>query len=84
MKGKTEKTRRNFGGAWHMDMSYAEVPPLGSALYARVIPPYGGDTLSASMYQASDALSAGLKLVLDHLRAVHSPVRSYGAGGAVA
>ncbi|EYS87461.1 taurine dioxygenase [Cupriavidus sp. SK-4] len=83
MKGKTEKTRRNFGGAWHTDMSYAEVPPLGSALYARVIPPYGGDTLWASMYQAYDALSDGLKLVLDKLRAVHSPVRSYGAGGAV-
>lgn len=83
MKGKAEQTKRNFGGAWHTDMSYAEIPPLGSALYARVIPPYGGDTMWASMYHAYDALSDGLKLVLDKLRAVHSPVRSYGARGAV-
>ncbi|MGX6570997.1 TauD/TfdA dioxygenase family protein [Cupriavidus necator] len=83
MKGKAEQTKRNFGGAWHTDMSYAEIPPLGSALYARVIPPYGGDTMWASMYHAYDALSDGLKLVLDKLLAVHSPVRSYGARGAV-
>ncbi|WP_420993083.1 TauD/TfdA dioxygenase family protein [Cupriavidus sp. 30B13] len=83
MKGKTEQTRRNFGGLWHSDMSYAEQPPMGSALYARVIPPYGGDTLWTNMYRAYDALSDGLKAVLDNLRAVHSPVRSYGAAGAV-
>ncbi|MGO4330110.1 TauD/TfdA dioxygenase family protein [Cupriavidus sp. 2TAF22] len=83
MKGKTEQTRRNFGGLWHSDMSYAEQPPMGSALYARVIPPYGGDTLWTNMYRAYDALSDGLKAVLDNLRAVHSPVRSYGAMGAV-
>lgn len=82
-KGKQEQTKRNFGGHWHTDMSYAEIPPLGSALYARVIPPYGGDTMWASMYRAYDALSDGLKQVLDNLRAVHSPVRSYGANGAV-
>lgn len=82
-KGKQEQTKRNFGGHWHTDMSYAEIPPLGSALYARVIPPYGGDTMWASMYSAYDALSDGLKQILDNLRAVHSPVRSYGAKGAV-
>lgn len=82
-KGKHEQTKRNFGGHWHTDMSYAEIPPLGSALYARVIPPYGGDTMWASMYSAYDALSDGLKHVLDNLRAVHSAVRSYGARGAV-
>ena len=83
MKGKAEKTKRNFGGLWHSDMSYAEEPPLGSALYARVIPPYGGDTMWTNMYAAYDGLSDKLKEVLTGLRAIHSPVRSYGAGGAV-
>lgn len=83
MKGKTEKTKRNFGGLWHSDMSYSEIPPLGSALYARVIPPYGGDTMWTNMYAAYEGLSDKLKEVLTGLRAIHSPVRSYGAGGAV-
>lgn len=83
MKGKAEKVKRNFGGLWHSDMSYAERPPLGSALYGRVIPPYGGDTMWANMYRAYDSLSDGLKAVLDGLWAIHSPVRSYGAGGTV-
>lgn len=83
MKGKTEKTKRNFGGLWHSDMSYSEIPPLGSALYARVIPPYGGDTMWTNMYAAYEGLSDKLKEVLTGLRAIHSPVRSYGTGGAV-
>jgi taurine dioxygenase len=37
----------------------------------------------ANMYRAYDALSDRLKNILDGLAAVHSPVRSYGAGGAV-
>lgn len=82
-KGKSEKTKRNFGGLWHSDMSYSETPPLGSALYARIIPPYGGDTMWTNMYAAFDGLSDKLKEVLISLRAIHSPVRSYGAGGAV-
>lgn len=83
MRGKEQKTKRNFGGLWHTDMSYTEEPPLGSALYARVIPPYGGDTMWASMYAAYDGLSDKLKEVLQSLRAIHSPARSYGANGAV-
>ncbi|GAB2469946.1 TauD/TfdA family dioxygenase [Comamonas humi] len=83
MRGKEQKTKRNFGGLWHTDMSYTAEPPLGSALYARVIPPYGGDTMWASMYAAYDGLSDKLKEVLQSLRAIHSPARSYGANGAV-
>lgn len=83
MKGRAETTRRLFGGLWHSDMSYAQEPPLGSALYGRTIPPYGGDTLWANMYRAYDTLSDRLRQVLDGLNAVHSAVRSYGAGGAV-
>src|SRR5271166_3205043 len=44
----------------HTDQSCAEVPPLGSILYQKVVPPDGGgDTMFASMYAAYDAPAAG-------------------------
>jgi taurine dioxygenase len=63
---------KNIGGGWHTDHSYDDIPALGSMLYAKEVPPVGGDTLFASMYAAYDALSAGLKRTLSSLRAVHS------------
>ena len=48
-------------------------------LYAREVPPSGGDTLFASMYAAYDALSDGLKRTLEGLRALHSSRHVFGA-----
>jgi taurine dioxygenase len=70
---------RNIGGGWHTDHSYDPVPALGSMLYAREVPPTGGDTLFASMYAAYDALSGGLKKTLQGLRACHSSRHVFGA-----
>ena len=58
---KNPEDRHNFGGSWHTDLSYLARPALASLLYAREIPPVGGDTLFASMYLAYEALSDGLK-----------------------
>ena len=69
---KNPEDRNNFGGSWHTDLSYLERPALASLLYAKEIPPVGGDTLFANMYLAYEALSGGLKRVLDGLHAVHS------------
>ncbi len=69
---------RNIGGGWHTDHSYDQSPALGSVLYAREVPPTGGDTLFASMYAAYDALSDGLKQTLSGLRAVHSSRHVFG------
>ena len=49
-----------------------------SILYAREVPDFGGDTLFANMYLAYDALSDGMKRMLDGLTAVHSARRPYG------
>ncbi len=69
---------RNIGGGWHTDHSYDQIPALGSMLYAREIPPRGGDTLFASMYAAYDALSDGLKRTLEGMRGVHSSRHVFG------
>jgi taurine dioxygenase len=69
---------RNIGGGWHTDHSYDVVPAMGSMLYAREVPPTGGDTLFASMYAAYDALSDGLKRTLAGLKAVHSSRHVFG------
>lgn len=69
---KLEHERHNFGGIWHSDTAYLEVPPMGSMLLARQVPPYGGDTLWANQYLAYEALSGGMKKVLDGLKAVNA------------
>lgn len=69
---KKENETINFGGLWHTDTSYLETPPLGSILYAKEVPAVGGDTLFANMYLAYDALSDGMKSLLEGLRGVNS------------
>jgi len=69
---KLEHERNNFGGIWHSDTAYLESPPMASMLVAREVPPFGGDTLFASQYVAYDALSPGMKRMLDGLHAVNS------------
>ena len=69
---KTETERESFGSFWHSDSAYTELPPKITMLYARQIPPRGGDTLFADMYAAYDDLSTGLKASLESLQAINS------------
>lgn len=55
---------------WHSDLTLEERPPLGSVLLGRVIP-IGGDTIFANQHLAYDALSDGMKAMLNGLNAVH-------------
>ncbi|MCP4979046.1 MAG: TauD/TfdA family dioxygenase [Gammaproteobacteria bacterium] len=48
------------------------MPPNITLLYARRIPPRGGDTLFADMYAAYDDLLDGLKSTLADLMAINS------------
>jgi len=68
---KREGDRSNFGGLWHSDTTYQEVPPMGTILYGIEIPPYGGDTEFANQYLAYETLSAPLRGFLDGLKAVN-------------
>jgi alpha-ketoglutarate-dependent taurine dioxygenase len=73
---KLAHERVNFGGLWHSDTTYLEIPPMGTMLIAREVPPYGGDTLFANMYLAYEALSAGMRQLLDGLVAVNSSAKA--------
>ena len=69
---KRENEVLNFGGIWHSDTTYLPKPPMGSLLYAKEIPPTGGDTLFANMYLAFETLSDGMKSMLSGLSGVNS------------
>jgi alpha-ketoglutarate-dependent taurine dioxygenase len=69
---KLEHERVNFGGLWHSDTTYLARPPMASMLLARETPPHGGDTLFANMYLAWEALSDGMRRMLQSLKAVNS------------
>ncbi|RYG11263.1 MAG: TauD/TfdA family dioxygenase [Burkholderiales bacterium] len=76
---KDPEQKSNIGGGWHTDHSYDIAPALGSVLYAREVPPMGGDTVFASMYAAFDSLSDGMKQTLEGLNALHSSKHVFGA-----
>jgi len=61
----------NFEAAWHTDMSYMDVPPSASILYAIEIPPVGGNTWFANMYKAYEALPKHLKQEIEGLTCKH-------------
>jgi len=69
---KEEAETVNFGGNWHSDTTYLAQPPLATLLYALETPVHGGDTLFSSSYAAYDALSEGMRALLDQLVGVNS------------
>lgn len=73
---KLEHEKVNFGGLWHSDTAYLAKPPMGTLLIAREVPPFGGDTLFANMYLAYEALSDGMKRLLQGLVAVNSSAKA--------
>jgi taurine dioxygenase len=57
-----------FGAHWHTDQIFTPEPAMATMLYAKVVPPAGGDTLFASLTAAYDALSGGMKAMLRRVR----------------
>lgn len=60
--------QRFFGNRWHSDQMYAEKPVKVTLLYAKVLPPVGGDTIFSNLELAYDALSDGMKSMLSGMR----------------
>ncbi|HEY9605443.1 MAG TPA: TauD/TfdA family dioxygenase [Allocoleopsis sp.] len=56
---------------WHSDMSYEEVPPIGSLLYALEVPPTGGSTEFVNMYAAWESLTSDLQRRVEGLSIKH-------------
>ena len=77
---KEPEEKKNFGGAWHSDTAYLKQPPLATLLYALETPSHGGDTLFANTAAAYDALSDGMRKVLEPLVGVNSAELKYGGG----
>jgi taurine dioxygenase len=73
---KLEHEKINFGGVWHSDTSYLDIPPMATMLIAREVPPVGGDTLFANQYLAYETLSDGMKRLLDGLIALNASAKA--------
>ncbi|MBT0500720.1 taurine dioxygenase [Morganella morganii subsp. morganii] len=56
---------------WHTDVTFLEKPAMGCVLSAVQVPPFGGDTLWASLTWAYDDLSPSLQEFLSGLTAEH-------------
>ena len=67
--------------SWHTDMSYLEIPPKASMLYALEVPPTGGNTYFCGMYHAYDSLPDALKLRIAGRMLKHDG--TYNSGGYV-
>ncbi len=64
--------------AWHSDVSFEQIPNLGSILMARVMPETGGDTEFASMHAAYEGLSDKMQHFLSGLAAEHASEHVFG------
>jgi taurine dioxygenase/putative 2-oxoglutarate oxygenase len=60
---------RGAGMGFHTDGEDKRVPNAGSFLYAKIVPPEGGDTLFADMYSAYAALPDDIKAKIAGKRA---------------
>ena len=65
---------------WHSDVTWREVPSMGSILRGVVIPQVGGDTCFADTTAAYDRLSDDWKARVDNKFAVHDFMRTFGRG----
>jgi len=63
---------------WHSDVSWREIPSLGSVLRAHEVPTVGGDTLWTDMEAVYDGLSDELSEAIEGRVAIHDFVHTFG------
>lgn len=76
---KEPDQKTNIGAHWHTDHSYDVAPAMGSILVSKETPTKGGDTVFANMMEVCNALSDGLRGMLENMSAVHSSRHVFGA-----
>ena len=72
-----EPASETDNGNWRTDVTFIETPPMGSILYAKEVPPLGGDTIWSSMRAAYNGLSEPFRDFLATLEAEHDLTRSF-------
>ena len=78
---KTEDATPVFGNRWHSDQMYTPIPAKATMLYAKELPAAGGDTMFANLYLAYDALSDGMKRILEGVIGINSGGLKHKKGG---
>lgn len=68
---KREEDTVAFGGNWHTDQMFTPTPARVTMLYAKQVPPAGGDTMFANLYLAYDTLSDGMKAMIANLHTIN-------------
>ena len=76
-----DETAPIFADSWHADLSSQEFPPDGTCLFAKIIPPVGGDTHFANQAAALAAMSDELRERIQDLKVVHSAQIPYASDG---
>lgn len=66
-----ESPKGEGADAWHSDNTFRSEPPKYTMLQSVLLPPTGGDTCWANMYEAYDALSEPMQQFLGGLTASH-------------
>ncbi len=63
---------------WHTDFAGRERPTWGTVIFAREIPPKGGDTIWVNSVAAYEGLSNRMKVHIEGLWAYHDSYKPYG------
>ena len=74
--GKPVGSLGNYESEWHTDMSYRELCPSASVLYAIEVPSEGGDTGFTNMYRAYETLPASVRERIETLSCRHDASRN--------
>ena len=73
-----DETTKGVENIWHSDVTWRQIPSLGSILRAVQVPALGGDTMWADMALAYDGLPEHVRDRVDGLTAVHDFSDSFG------
>jgi taurine dioxygenase len=75
-----DATTKGTENAWHSDVTWRQLPSMGSILRAVTVPPRGGDTMWADMALAYDGLPSDIRRRVDDLTAIHDFSETFGRG----